>query len=340
MNDLDTIETALGKAIGAVPTCVRRPLLDPRDAVTYEDYHEFSMRAGDVDPSYSMLRYLCERFELNPEQRMWLAFLYSTTYCGASVFYIYNEFPDFETLDTGRLERWWTENKRRVLFQTDRRRIQTADKWVETVESYRELCRDAGTSQTGLMWSIECGFPEVTYDEAWKLFGRIRNVGRFSLFLLLEAIHVVTGANMRPLTLDVRHANSCRNGLAEAIRRPDLNNHESKRKLSREEMAELQDAFGGIRDTLQDRDPRNNVWNIETTLCAYKKYLRGDRYVGYYLDRQADEIARMEKAATSGVDWSVLWDYREETFGQDWLKEQWGWKPFHEREPEHLATSA
>ena len=72
---------------------------------------------------------------------------------------------------------------------------------------------------------------------------------------------------------------------------------------------------------MTEADERNNVWNIETTLCAYKKYCYGKRYIGYYIERQREELVKMEKAVTEGVEWDVLWQYREETFDKEWLKE-------------------
>jgi len=65
------------------------------------------------------------------------------------------------------------------------------------------------------------------------------------------------------------------------------------------------------------------VWAIETILCAFRKYQRtlegkagalGKRWVGYYLDRQADEIAQMQARVQHGVSWNVLWQYRKETY--------------------------
>ena len=63
------------------------------------------------------------------------------------------------------------------------------------------------------------------------------------------------------------------------------------------------------------------IWNIETTLCAYKKYHKGKRYVGYYIERLRKEINIMSENVDNGVDWSVLWDFRIETYDKKWLKE-------------------
>ena len=83
---------------------------------SYLRYHSESQKIGDIDPAHGMLEYICNRFELNLEQRYWLAFVYALTYCGPSTFYVYNEFPDFENLDAGRLERWWKGRGRQEII--------------------------------------------------------------------------------------------------------------------------------------------------------------------------------------------------------------------------------
>ncbi len=64
---------------------------------------------------------------------------------------------------------------------------------------------------------------------------------------------------------------------------------------------------------------------METTLCAYRKFQNGKRYIGAYLDRQADEIAKMEARVRDGVAWRVLWDYRREQLDQSYCAEAHGW---------------
>jgi hypothetical protein len=50
-------------------------------------------------------------------------------------------------------------------------------------------------------------------------------------------------------------------------------------------------------------------------LCSFKKIFRAHhgRYLGYYLDRQAEEIIKAEGDGWYGIDWDVLWQAREET---------------------------
>ena len=112
-------------------------------AEEYIQYHIQSAEIGDIDPSYGMLRYVCDRFELNMEQRYWLAFLYASCYCGATTYWIYNEFPDYENVDIGRVNRWWVAGGReRSLFQTDRRWVRSRNQFAQMVESYRNFASE------------------------------------------------------------------------------------------------------------------------------------------------------------------------------------------------------
>jgi hypothetical protein len=287
---------------------------------SYPEYHAESRAIGDVDPSYSMLRYICDRFELNTEQRYWLAYIYSTCYCGATTFYIYNEFPDWENVDFNRADRWWKANRDKVVFQTDRRWVRSRNQWVDMLRSYSAAVRPL--TQEGYLRQFEVPHdPFTTYkivsDEASKWF----QMGRFGLWLYTEAVHVVTGFPMEPRTMKMRDAESCRNGLVMALGMPEFNTHGNGKRLSQRDMGYLQACFQDVVDELREQQPGSNVWNIETTLCAYKKYHLGKRWPGYYIDRQADEIRSAQTNVTDGVDWSVLWDYRRETFRPDLLCE-------------------
>jgi hypothetical protein len=95
-------------------------------------------------------------------------------------------------------------------------------------------------------------------------------------------------------------------------------NHTSKKKLKKEELELLHNKFV---EYLRSDKIKGNVFQIETTLCAYKKYRLGKRYVGYYIDRMYNEIKKIEQLVPEGVYWNVLWEFRNETFDKKYLKE-------------------
>lgn len=277
--------------------------------IPFIDYHVQSSLIRDIDPANDCLLYVAERFELSEEQRYWLAFLYSTCYCAPTVFYIYNEFPDFENVDVGRLQRWWDSNKQKTVFQTDRLRIKTQNKFVETFNSYRNWVGEL--SQQEAFERIAGPDPVGNYTNAFYELGKIRNVGRFTLFIYLEMISVLTRFKCIPDKIDWKHADNCRIGLNYSV---GLVDDMSTKELD-EEMARVINHFE------RTGCEHSNIFNVETTLCAYKKYCHGKRYVGYYIDRQLREIEKMKQNVTTGVAWRVMDEFRIETYNKKNLKE-------------------
>lgn len=286
----------------------------------YIQYHAESSAAKDIDPANDCLKYICNRFELNTEQRYWLAFLYGCCYCGPTVYYIYNEFPDFENVNEGRLSRWWEENKKNTVFQTDRLRVKTGNKFVDIFRSYKRIIN--GLTQEEHFSSLRQPSPQMTYDNAFRHLLGIYCFGRFSLFIYLEMVHVLTGYEIQPTTLDLANANSCRNGLAYSLGRYDLDTHSNGKRLSKSQNKYLQSELLKVKKQISTMEiDHKNLWNIETTLCAFKKHKLGKRHVGYYIERQRLEIQKMERNVPTGVNWDVLWQFRQENYSKQWISE-------------------
>lgn len=267
----------------------------------YLKYHIDSSKIRDIDPANDCLRYIADRFELNMEQRYWLAFLYSTCYCAPTVYYMYNEFPDYENVDVARLERWWKANKSKLVFQTDRLRIKTQNKFVETFLSYQKML--GGRSQQERMSYWKTPYNQATYNNAYAGVTSVRNVGRFTAFIWLEMISVLTDFKCVPDRLEWKFADNCRKGLCYAFGREDDQTAASMDLL-----------MDWLLRNLKNKCEHNNIYNIETTLCAFKKHVHGKRHVGYYIERQLKEIEKMEAAVKTGVCWRVLWEFRKETY--------------------------
>lgn len=270
--------------------------------VSYTEYHNQSLLAKDIDPSVLCLKYLADRYELNTEQRYWISFLYGTNYCATTTFYIYNEFPDYQMVNLSRLKMWWREKKDKLIFQTDRRRIKSNDQFIDSFISYRSLVRG---NQQNYFFSSH-------WQQIYNKIEKIKYFGRFSLFNYLDVLNQITDITLKPKYLNMLEAESCRNGLCFAIDRPDL----IKKNITKKEATYLHNKFLEVFDAHE-----GNIFQVETTLCAYKKYRYGKRYVGYYIDRLFNEIKQMETDIPEGVAWEVLWDFRRETFDKKYLKE-------------------
>ena len=286
----------------------------------YLRFHRDSSLANDIDPQNDCLSYISDRYELNIEQRYWLAFLFGTCYCAPTVFFLYNEFPDYNTVDVGRLERFWSQNKQKLVFQTDRARVRSNNEFVNCFKSYRAII---GKNQEAFFNRLRHPSPIETYKNALKALDGLHYFGRFTMFIYLEMVSVLTDVKMVPHTLDLRNAESCRNGIALALDRQDIFTHFNEKPLTAANYADLEKGFLRIVDGVQYLPIRHkDIFNIETTLCAYKKVKLGKRYVGFYIERMRKEIEAMEKNVPRGVDWSVLYDFRKKNYQPRFLKEK------------------
>jgi hypothetical protein len=114
---------------------------------------------------------------------------------------------------------------------------------------------------------------------------------------------------------DYSGSRSHRNGLHLAIGQDDK--YDSK--LTRKEYGDLErcalDILIEMRNRFPDLEDQIDFYTMETCLCSFKKIFREHhgRYLGYYVDRQSEEIQQAEKDGWSGIEWNVLWQARNET---------------------------
>lgn len=298
----------------------------------YIQYHVDSSRALDIDPQVEAIQYLCRRFELNTEQRCWLCFLFSTNYCVPTTYYMYNEFPDFATVDVNRLERWWAANRPKLIFQTDRAWIRSRNQFCDVFRSYRDFIHqydpDTTSQYKALKRAIGNGSPEDCYAALLRNFN-ILLFGRFTMFLYSELLYNIVGLPIG-VRFDLAEAESSRNGLVFALGLEEAAyTGRTGKKLPENTMKVLNNGLEFIAERIKALpiNPRHKtLWSIETTLCAYKKHkLNNRRWVGYYIERMRKEIVKLEaltsKQAGGGISWRPLWEFRKETYNKQYLKE-------------------
>ena len=217
------------------------------------------------------------------------------------------------------MQRWWNAHRDDVLCQTDRRWVRSGNQMVPAFESYRRWV--GNRTQAEHFAQFAGATPEHRYDALYAAAKSLYSFGQFSLFLYLEALHTITPLDLAPTDLDLNIAHSCRNGLCYAYGYDHwLTESEQPTPVGAHDA--IQVAWMDVRGRLTDAHAATTVWNIETTLCAYKKFKRnGKRYIGYYIDRQGAEIAKMEAQVPIGVCWQVLWQFRSETYPAQALAE-------------------
>lgn len=278
-------------------------------------WYAWSLKYDDCDPAVWATNYLNKRYEHNDEQRLWLCWLYGNTYYLPTAWILMNEFPDFELATVDRMEQWNTANYKRLRYQTD-------TKWNKghlpsMFESYQKFI--GNRSQRETLESYYGDNEEENFDALWDaLKGSLHKFGRYSTWFYLQHLKHTAGIRVNPTSLmldDYDGSRSHRNGLLLALgkdddydRRLDGVEYVALEAEARSILCEMEQRFPGLKSQL-------DFFTMETCLCSFKKIFREKhgRYLGYYLDRQAEEIMQCEKDGWYGIDWEVLWQARNET---------------------------
>lgn len=281
-------------------------------------WYAWSLKYDDCDPAVWATNYLNKRYEHNDEQKLWLCWLYGNTYYLPTAWILMNEFPDFELATVDRMTQWNTANYKRLRYQTD-------TKWNKghlpaMFESYQNFI--GKRDQREVIESYYVGDAKKNFDSLWSVLkGSLHKFGRYSTWFYLQHLKHTAGVTVEPSSLmldDYDGSRSHRNGLLLAAGKDD----DYDRKLTASEYRNLE-AFGdSLRVEMIDRFPdlkeQIDFFTMETCLCSFKKIFREHhgRYLGYYLDRQAEEIIKCEGDGWYGIDWNVLWQARTETIDQ------------------------
>ena len=278
-------------------------------------WYAWSLSYDDCDPAVWATNYLNKRYEHNDEQRLWLCWLYGNTYYLPTAWILMNEFPDFELATVDRMTQWNTTNYKRLRYQTD-------TKWnkghlPEMFASYQKFI--GNVSQREKLESYYGDNEGQNFDNLWQVVkNSLHKFGRYSTWFYLQHLKHTAGVLITPTSLmlnDYDGSRSHRNGLLLALGR----DNDVDTKLSAAEYMDLEREASSILEETKDRFPRLNsqidFFTMETCLCSYKKIFREHhgRYLGYYLDRQAEEIIQCEQDGWYGIDWEVLWQARNET---------------------------
>ena len=278
-------------------------------------WYAWSLKYNDCDPAVWATNYLNKRYEHNDEQRIWLCWLYGNTYHLPTAWVLMNEFPDYELANVERIAAWNTANYRRLRYQTD-------TKWNKghlsaMFASYQQFI--GGKSQREKIESYYVGTDEENFDNLWvNAKSNLYKFGRYSTWFYLQHLKHTAGVQINPSSLmlnDFSGSRSHRNGLLFALSQE----HDVDKKLSRSEYADLEsrarDIIQETRARFPDLHHQIDYFTMETCLCSFKKIFREHhgRYLGYYLDRQTEEIQKCESDGWSGIEWNVFWQSRSET---------------------------
>jgi hypothetical protein len=222
-----------------------------------------------------------------------------------------------ELVGLNRLKDWNNNNYKRLRYQTD-------TKWNKghlpaQFESYKNWVGDKSQREAFVTFLDDT--PCENFDRLWsEVKTKFHKFGRYSTWFYLQTLKQCCDLPIEPSNLmldDHDGSRSHRNGLLLALGLDEWYDQ----KLTDEQLNHIDGEAYYILQEVKQEFPNTDYFDMETCLCSFKKLFRKSkgRYLGYYLDRQAEEITQCEKDGWVGIDWQPMWDARKETLNNKLL---------------------
>lgn len=280
------------------------------------------IRHGYMDTDTHLLGKYAEALNMSVPSRISLAFLYSTCYNVPTACFLHDLLGPIKYWRTQDIQEYWLEYGPGMIFQTDR-------KWVKIANQFVSLCMDFRDKMYPYSEGIK---PHIkSFDDMYNAFSSLKNQGRVSTYIFIDGL-IATGV-MKPCMperFDWNNGQTCTEGMLHAIGADDVVDHfdKGKHKLKPDILLTLDDSLSRLVAEIRAEGlPEDYVCDYESNLCAYRKYFKGTMYLGYYLDRQLEELYKLQKQIPDWYNlWQDLFQLRKEIYPANMLGEIGGWK--------------
>lgn len=281
-----------------------------------ERMNEFCLyhRDGDGECNAKLLAEYAKRHELSDDERFHLAFFFSVTYCCESGIIL---FKNRERLLSGELS--FETLKRDMVFQSDRKYIKMGNRfngvlklWINSISSY-----DNSKWFNGGVLDLHTAIKDV---EKWYMFGR------FSAFLFLESYATMIGVAVSNTTIDWKHGDTATSGLLNLFGDDAIADEFDRSGVLKVPVDKMDARLSNLAKNVEKTGGDTDTTKLETSLCAYRKFYKGTRYNGYYLDRMLEELVWYQRLKPEYSDLtSELYGIRRALFPDEMLGELHGW---------------
>lgn len=292
----------------------RSPELLQKRINEFLKYH----RDGDGECNGILLKAYADNLSMGENDRFDLALFYAITYSIPSALKLLR---DRERINENVLE-YAAKNKPKIIFQSDRRYMRCNGLFEKTMKWYVESGNIRERFESSCLEGNTINLEKaISHVKKWVSFGR------FASFLFIETYAYLLGRDHLNTEFDWKNGDTATSGMLNLLGLDKEANYYDKTKTIPKNVStkwldeKLDVLLGSIRSTGGD----DNVSCVETSLCAYRKFFKGSRYNGYYLDRQLEEINQFIKSGQELESCGILLDLRSRIFDNSYLGEIGGW---------------
>lgn len=266
----------------------------------------------DGATDYCLLVPYADEEGLSEEERVWLAYLYGLSYSCTTAIRMLEVLPSTDKINMKLFRGFWRAEKSTLWFNPDKKYIKNNDQVFPALKSIGRILEEHDSLRDWVVNRSEKGFHELYrgIQKEWDFFGPM------GAYLFLDALYgLCPRLYVDPDRLDWKGSGkTVVEGMAHMIYKDELIE-------SREFPL---DKFNRLVDKLQSKTKQPKVI-IESTLCAFRKYFKGTRYLGYYADRLLEECTFVD--SLKGVRYKPdVWGLREKTIPEELRGEIHGWE--------------
>lgn len=263
--------------------------------------------------------------QFTQDDKVWWILLYSACYCMGSACILQKEL-DFRTVNKQQLDAFWANNKHRLIFQSDRRYIKNMNQFNDIV---KEFIRRSKRRPWQYLSQFIRDSPEATYHTLYKEVTSWKYYGRFGTILFLYNINKLLGIPMDSDSYDWKNGSTTTSAIFNAFYMDErADSFEKKAQLCPGNKEFLDSFLQKLVRKLKKTYP-NKIWTIlgvTSDLCSYRKLFKQTRYLGYYVDRQQEELQWLQNHWPEyDLTWERFWKWRKLCLDHTYLGELNGW---------------
>ena len=271
---------------------------------------------GDGECNNTVLKEYADEHCLTAQDRFDLAYFFSITYCVCSATILLN---DRHLIKSNPLK-YARANKQHLIFQSDRKYVKMLNNFANTLKFWVDNLQDY-KSQLGRMTdsgrlSLKKAIP---YVQKWVFFGR------FSAFLFLETLACLMRCEVENYTIDWKNGSTATSGLMNVYGLDKYANEFDKKKKLDVPVEQMDNMLFSLAEKIKKEGGNDDTTQVETSLCAYRKFYKGSRYNGFYLDRMLGEIYHYINQKKYKSTAEEILKLRAKLFPKKYLGELSGW---------------
>lgn len=256
---------------------------------------------------------------------IWWVLLYSSCYCMGTACILY-DMLDYKTLTDKDLEKFWAEHKKNLIFQSDRR-------YIKYMNQFNTIVHDFIKKTKRQPWNHLKKFikndPQKTYTALYKEVSSWKYYGRFGTILFLYNLNKIMGVKLDYPKYNWRQGSTTTSAIFNARYKDErAKKFEDDGKLDNKDIPHLNEYLARIKADLNKSYPEKNwtVMGVTSDLCSYRKLFKQTRYLGYYVDRQQEELIWLQERWPDMEDtWERFWELRKKHIPHEYLGELNGW---------------